>query len=244
MQIKLKNLMSPIFLLIVLSIWTISGSMMIKESLATSKGYLTNPKDDKFWVVGNYVPDEAFVELAKDPTNIEKARTYILRNHLKNEIVMKMNSTLEKAAQEMMNTDHLPEHYRSRADIKTSSRNVELLFKDMPYSGLEDYSNNLRFDLYVKNNCKKCNEMINKLSGGIKVNILSKEKILDLKITNKNTNFLFLSDPARVDSVVQDSLFPTLLVVNEATGKGLIFKGVPTQEKIENDLKKLTSINN
>ncbi|MFG1516184.1 hypothetical protein [Halobacteriovorax sp. ZH2_bin.1] len=82
-----------------------------KNPTVKNKSYLNDPKQDRFWREGNHVPDEGWLELAKDPSSVEKAKAWLLRMDTKRKVLYEMSETIEKAQLALIAEGKLPDLY-------------------------------------------------------------------------------------------------------------------------------------
>ncbi|PIR04684.1 MAG: hypothetical protein COV57_03105 [Candidatus Liptonbacteria bacterium CG11_big_fil_rev_8_21_14_0_20_35_14] len=202
--------------------------------VVNDSNYLLDNKDSRFWKEGNHVPDEAFVILGQDPTNIEKAKLWLLRNEKKAKVLQLMMKTIELAQRDLLKSGQVEDRYDELDEIKWDKHLSMKPVKDqvsVKESSIER-SEDISVFFVFHPSCNYCHKQ--------SLTLTSFKNVIPLQVSDGEImNFQGLYPSQKIDSDVKKQWFgegaietPQLIIVNQKTNKATRLKGYSSTEQI------------
>lgn len=200
---------------------------LIQKTTTSNKdySYLLDNRDPRFWNEGEHIPDEAFIILGQDPTNLEKAKIWLLRNEKKAKVLAIMLSTIEQAKRDLIKSGQMEDRYDELESLPNKLARKE---KEIVKMKMEDVT--LFFVFHPE--CKYCHKQSQVLAG--------MKNVVPLQVGGTQIlNFPHLPESEMMKEEVKRSWFseenistPQILVMNNQTNKVTRLIGLQSLESI------------
>lgn len=189
---------------------------------------LLNPKTNRFWKEGNHTPDEGFLLFAKNPTNKEYAKFWLLRNEIKAEQLALMQATVDEAQRELFLEGKIKDRYHQFKKNNSPVKVQKAETNQTPNISKADLKK-LNFYFIFSSTCPHCSDLAKKLKNIPDVRPLQ----ADSKAL-KNYEGLIQSTratPETLTNYAPDGVVPVIVIHNPKTNAATRIVGNKTIEE-------------